>query len=542
MDRATLEPVPWCSVRVSQVGRRSVEARSDAEGFVRTATAFVPGTIELSLIGDVAPREPFPTACEVAASDRRLTTTDGTVLVDIGPTYRIGFDGPLEVASDGLTVRLIADARATEGVASTLRSDGGGTWTRFRRLELTDTPEALRWLEVRAPDGSWRARAPVASVIGRSADIVVLHIDRTGSVGGRVADEHGRPLETELFLSHLDSNGRTASTEHMESDADGMYEFGVLPAGSYALETGSGKFKPWRHTFELSPGGHVPLPVSLERELGDCRVSGTLRSTTGTYALPLTLSLESTRSDATRTLAIQHWTKTEGHYTADFEFEAVDPGPYRLRIHAGGGFDWAPAGLLVEAPAANLEIVCHDDVPTHALAFVVYDAVTSEPIPMFGAEVRVLARDGTERLSRQSSCTSRAPILSVRADSSPLEWSVRVPGYEPAYGSADAFEQADSGSPVWCADVRLRPGWGLEFCVLVGAGAAARPVEGARILLDGCTAGTTDARGLARVTALAAPARIDVRAENRRILAGDVDPGTGVLGPVITRATIWLSQ
>ncbi len=74
-------------------------------------------------------------------------------------------------------------------------------------------------------------------------------------------------------------------------------------------------------------------------------------------------------------------------------------------------------------------------------------------------------------------------------------------------------------------DVTLELGWGGR----VSAHGGGMPLEGVDVLLDGVSAGKTDARGLVVLSAASPPTRVDLVLEGYEFASGDYDPGSGQL-------------
>ncbi|MEM7310327.1 MAG: carboxypeptidase regulatory-like domain-containing protein [Planctomycetota bacterium] len=537
VDRLTLEPVPHCSVRLSQADRSDETCRSDADGWVEGRARFAAGAVELTLLGDDAPREAAPLAFQAFVAGEHLSSPDGSVAVDVGPTYRLDFESAPPVPAAQLALLLCGSDELTPGVPASLRESSRGPWVRFRGLQPADDPVSLCRLEARAPGGRWRASAEVRSLVGRQAEVVVLRPDGEALVRGRVEDENGTAVSAALFLTPLDAEPTARGTRWTKSNEDGLFRFEFLPPDDYVLELVDQRFEPWRAELQAVPGEESEQNIVLS-PASYGTVSGTLRSRTGAYDRPLSVVLERADGSFVQMLPIEAWEESAAGLSADFEFEGVRAGDYQLRLYASSEYAWELPDPPFRAPISGLECVCLDDVSTRAVGIRARDARTGAKIEVLSAEL-VLSDGEAERLHRMRAYRSDTVLIELPPGAE-LDWIVVAPGYRPARGNAAAFsEEADDTS---FATVTLEAGWGVELRILTGAGVAATPAAGARVLLDGRHAATAGDDGIARLEGAAAPERIEVKLGDHRIAGGDVDPLSGRLAPGLARGTVWLVE
>jgi hypothetical protein len=138
-----------------------------------------------------------------------------------------------------------------------------------------------------------------------------------------------------------------------------------------------------------------------------------------------------------------------------------------------------------------------------------------------GSQVQTFAKNGT------------ATVPSI-AGGMRFEWMLSAKGYVPGWGEETSFPNEGARRTL---TVELEPGWGTQF---LAVDAEDRPLEGARVFLDGEDQGGTDARGLLRVRRGERPAKASIVYRDWVLKRGDVDRKTSALKEQIWGARVVL--
>ncbi len=194
----------------------------------------------------------------------------------------------------------------------------------------------------------------------------------------------------------------------------------------------------------------------------------------------------------------------DGTLAIAFACEDLWPGRWLLTVSSLEPELWIPGVLELDAPVAGLQIWCRDRARRVTLAFRVLDAMSGEPLENWSAS----ALRQTPSADRGVLVHAGPLALEGFPVDSGLEWSLWAPGHAPAFGDERAFVASDDHN--WVAEARLRDGWGLRLLAL-GRDPAMRPLPGARVWLDGQSAGTTDALGRIDLWAPERPSGLEVR-------------------------------
>jgi len=219
------------------------------------------------------------------------------------------------------------------------------------------------------------------------------------------------------------------------------------------------------------------------------QVAGTISSRSGTWSETPVLELRSTADPRLRYRATVGFPKTRSFFglvvdpaqappVATFEFASVPAGSYELLAHSCAGYSWEPERTLVDRSASDLKLVLADDAEKTKLSFDVSAADGSPPSDpgvwlWIEGEMLRLGFSGPENLEV--------------ATGSSVSWLVVAEGCVPASGTCRAE------LPQQTVEVVLQRGAGLVVLALEPCG---KGVE-ADVLLDGRSAGSTDALGMA---------------------------------------------
>ncbi|HEX5708415.1 MAG TPA: carboxypeptidase regulatory-like domain-containing protein [Pyrinomonadaceae bacterium] len=193
-----------------------------------------------------------------------------------GRIYVVSCSGTKELARAGRDLefaRGVAAGRATPSIVGSVTRETRASITVFAKRQPLDDVEVVvegGGREARARTdadgnfslvglrpGTYKVRArtpshlrflytepvqPVAVAAGRCA-IVHFNVTSLATVGGRVVDHTGAPVETKISLVPLDEEGRPAEPVEgvieNHTDDDGRYEFGWVVPGRYLLAVNS---------------------------------------------------------------------------------------------------------------------------------------------------------------------------------------------------------------------------------------------------------------------------------------------------------------
>jgi hypothetical protein len=211
---------------------------------------------------------------------------------------------------------------------------------------------------------------------------------------------------------------------------------------------------------------------------------------------------------ATRRARLEPAQEPDGSTAIAFRFEAVPPGDYRLDVTSLVAEVWEPASQPIRAPADGLVVWCRDRIARVRLVFDVRDAQSGAPVEGWSASAlrQTVTPEGGVLLQAAQLSTDAFPI------DGRLDWSLVAPGYAPAFGDERHFAPEDEGT--WTVRVELRRGWAARV-VALSRDPLMRPIEGARVEVDGNFAGLTGTRGWLDLALAAAPRTLAVRWNGR---------------------------
>ncbi|MBI1381978.1 MAG: hypothetical protein GC161_12935 [Planctomycetaceae bacterium] len=538
--------------------RRIEEIVTDMDGQFVSEGGFEAGPLELALLdlpASVASRT-APSGFDEEVMEHRHTFDEQTppeaaeLRVGIGPTYR--FDVTLPTGMDvgefyatfpqklaGLReLHRTVSGDPASGMASLFGSvmkpdvlepnaplrQGEPVWARFRHPIRLLPPSAgtqeASILQVRSRDGHWSGSAPVRSLEGIEPELLKITLEPRGALEGTVLDGDGKPVPT-AWIQLMASSTASSPIHEVGADPKGGFAFRWLPEGEYELVVLTERYAASRTNVVVESGGTERLDIRLVADVPLGTVSGVLRSRTGQHrSKGAIVTLRALGTNDFFQFKSVRYRKRKGAYTADFVFEGVPHGEYELSIQPLDNLRWESRAMRISSPAEGLEFVAEDDVPTFDLAFRAIDALTGSPIEERwvrlwygepGDEVRLTAHWETG-------------IFAKVSEGVPLHWVVRAEGYRVATGNET---QMRMDGDLRVIEARLERGWGQTFLVTTREQA---PIEGAELLVDGRSAGTTDAKGFVSMNLDAKPQRLEFRYKDWVVVWGNVDPGAEGFG------------
>jgi len=538
VDAVTREALPEFQLKVARRGRAPERVTTDAEGRFRARTPAPLGSVRAELVDSPELRRPraasiidLPThALDASVPLRELELAD--ISVDVGPTFHLTLP-PHEVPA-ALVARLEPDWRIDERSLQVLglgpdwnaapvryepTAAGSAPWVRFASAGPPPPAGGASWtLVLRDRAGLWTARASVP--VRRGVHAVVVEPEATGRLEGRVHDGSGVGLRG-AAVSLGTADGRAHATT---TDAGGEFELAWLPPGRHVLRVVGPRDAVLTQQVELVAGATTRTELTLVPPRAAAYVRGTLHSRTGTHRAPVTMQLRPVGEAALgRPLEPPRveWQKGADGWVGAFAFEDLAAGEYELTI-AGSpyGRAWKPARRRVTPPASKVEFVLQDDVALEHLGFVVEDAESRTPIERFSLVSHpILAGADAPGWFAHGSTATGAPAVTVAAGHA-FAWFLVAEGHRPASGTRAAFEEPDAPAELTAtAHVMLAPGWGA--CAVV-VGPSGQPLAGVEVLVDGATAGRTQAGGWLHLSRPAAPTAIALRHEGWELDRGNV--------------------
>jgi hypothetical protein len=271
-----------------------------------------------------------------------------------------------------------------------------------------------------------------------------------------------------------------------------------------------------------------PIAVQLAVEGGSIRVRVT--SDTGNFDSLFVMGLFAD-GEVVKSLRVE-WTGEPGRRLGTCEFKDLPAGSYHVTAvgpenKEGRSIEWEPR-RVVTTPPSVVEFKVHDAARSD-LVFRLHDGATGAAdltgydwYLEVGEQRRSGHRDDAEAVFLQLPQHRR------------LRWRIDKPGYQSVIGTEKDFgpEERNKGVLQRIAKVGMRAGWG--DVVRVTERDSKKPIQGARVLLDGEAAGVTDDAGLLQVTRPTPPRAIRVEREGWRAQGDD---GNRLGGE---RRSVWL--
>jgi RNA polymerase sigma factor (sigma-70 family) len=371
-----------------------------------------------------------------------------------------------EVLDEALTIRLrTGDLKVKE----TVKSSANGSFTSKRPF-----PRGFVLAEVLGPSGE--AACDCEGFFDPNSDEdMVLSVPWPNFVRGRLVDPAGRPLkdiEIHLLQSKIEHGLDRGSPK------EGVFSVTGLGLGPCTVIVRRG-FE--RHAFSTTvargPNELDDVIVPFRERVGPIR--GRLRSAYGNPNGNLVLT------DLASGVTYQTEAGGDSKGGAEFEFEEVPLGNYRLTLFAYDGLRYADRTRFVRPPATDIEFVAVGE--SRPLQFRALDGENE-----LGAEARVLIAGNW--------CS-----LDLSCEPADVErWVLVAENHRPASGRTVESTQVD---------VRPEPGWGCTLFFKEGSGGAYPEEKGAlsgvEVRADGVLVARSDADGVALVSLPHEPGKLE---------------------------------
>lgn len=514
-DEATHLPLPdfrleFEVVGDAQVPDRRAQAVTDAQGEFRCEGPLAVARALVRFV-DRAGRKRAPPPWTLELEDVRKGVLD--LAVPCGPTYLLAAS-PREVDLAAVDVRLVARNPREKGKGPNAGEwepvrAGEKPWVRFAPVRSSENVERL---EARSRDGLWWASAEARVASGLAPGVTLLSFEARAVLDGHVRDGEGHALaDVDVRLDANDAAGSPVR-RNARTDAEGHFRFEHLAPCAGRLLASSLRHVPSATGVTLISGQET----RCELVLAPLAVAGAIRvrveSESGQYDPPfsLRLTLEDDPAAAAGGERFERrvparWALEEGRKVARFEFPGLPAQSYRLQVEKDDFLAWDPTRLSLRPPAEDVLIRIADGVPNAGYAFRVRDAQTGEVLPLLHLALEFPA---SRMPSRRLDVHDDAIFLGHVPLERPIAWRLDCAGHAPAVGNQSAFEIVErrGASEVRVCELQLQPGWGEYYQFLDARNRSA--LAGARVLLDGREAGTTDVRGCVLVRAREKPAAV----------------------------------
>lgn len=530
LDERTREPVGRYRLTLQGSRNEQEEVFTAADGSFLTSRPFEAGevTLWLSELG------------ETQTLDHQGQGEAHELLIPVGPLLLFDLEGPADMAVEDLAVSLVDaaepvlrwHARAVEqgwtdlledapskasafgfplGGEAFVRTDGDPAWVRLPPLDPHELPAQGPggYAVLIADDGRHLAGVGHTPALGSTpGSRIRVSLQPFCDLAGTVATHDGAPLRGALVSLRGPGLGSGLACV-TERNGDFHCE---APLGTYELGVESLHGSLRRSVTLEDKEASVSLLLDAVEGM---QVAGTISSRSGTWSETPVLELRSTVDPRLRYRATVGFPKTRSFFglvvdpsqappVATFEFASVPAGSYELLAHSCAGYTWEPERTFVDRSATNLELVLADDAQKTALSFDVR-AADGRPLPDPGVclwiegEMHRLGFSGPENLEV--------------ATGSSMGWLVVAEGCVPAAGTCRAE------LPQQTVEVVLQRGAGLVVLALSPCGEG---VE-AEVLLDGRSAGSTDAFGMAALALRGDVRSVHLRCAGWETASAEVD-------------------
>lgn len=555
-QRNTNVPIPDFTIELNSAGGKDTVI-TGKDGRFTTSVAFETCHIGLLLID-----HPARGASSFADQPIRLehqhvavrgeSVPEALFETDIGPTYRINVTLPAGMQEDDFFATFSAPSPGwTRGIFETIAEDpnsqralfygaamnpmefevkaslrsGAQRWVRFRApiVDLSgDHADAeLRALHLRSYDGLWAGFALINSVSGEYPETLSIELCGRGTINGRVlSDLDGTPV-TGAWIRMSSANNEPHPVAEVGADMNGFFSFQWVPVGNYRLIVQSGRYRDWETAFSLGIGETKKVEARAVSTFQSGTISGAMRSRTGrNHAGGATITLRGIEDPNFQLSKTAVYKKTEGQFVAQFSFEKLPRGLYRLKLEPRDNRCWSPAMKTVAVPRDAVDFICEDEAATFDLAFQSIDAETN--VELGNSWIIVWHGRGEEerRLIRD---LESGHYLGV-SEGDPLHWMVRAEGYRLAWGEATRFEE---NGPLRIVRVRLVSGWGQVFKITTPE---REPIQGVEVLVNGARASVSDSGGRAILDLDKKPERLEFIRAGLRVSWGSVEPAEDGFG------------
>lgn len=540
VNSATLEVLPMFDVELIAANGGITRATSDEQGYVPIGAPRAVQSIQfVDTPGLALTWKRVPPV--LIDWDNAAVSPAIAIKVPAGPTYLVDVSLPSGLRETDFTATLEGPsgggASMTSDAHAPLRG-GGDAWVRFGPLHPAPTggPPWTLWLE-NASEG-WRGSEAVSSIIGLYPAPVKIRLERMGVVSGRVVSASGDPLSGAAAFLRRVGVAETVNEIFSPVSSAGQFSFRRVLPGNYIVGAVCTGFGNGEQNLTVTPAEEHTVELRLQSKASVGSVSGELRSATGSYTLPVTITLQS-EAGSLPVLQTAEWRSVDGQKVAPFKFENIPVGKYVLSIFPGGGFPWDRQELRCHCPSSDALFTCRDDVTLIPVVVHVFDAESGSELPSMWS-YHEIAIDGV-RVGAGSVGPQRSgsALLSIVPSRTHVTWIVGAPGYVPAYGDESSFLLSESNSNLFMMNVRLVRGWGMEIAVKDSTRGGAGIPE-VMVFLDDKSYGATRADGTIRLQATTAPRVIRLKHNDLSIVAGDVNPDGSLGSTFVVRGNVWM--
>lgn len=514
-------PVPAYLLAVT-IGSDSIgDFESDEAGVVRLP---VPAATSRLGIRALDARE-FP-AEWAALENVAVKGGKATVTVDVGPQIQLRLVG----AAARVGVAYVASLVAADDHAAIcfdlpqsahVRADPArGCWVRFHPRANPDLRRAREWrLSIASLDGAAFGATSFGTVAPATIPEIEVTLELGGAVRGRVVDVANAPVAQAIVAFYPDGFVLGGVFSQAVSDSRGEFLVPSMPARRFEVLAQAPGFSVKRSSFTVAGAATTDLALILEPQPAGGPVAGKIEGYSSDANAACQVLLKPKRgAQPALSVTPKLRSREDGSTFGTFFFPLVSEGDYEVSIDSAIPGRFEPQVIEVRPGATNLEFRLRSDVAPTSFGF------QADP-RCEDLEVRVRFADG--RRSVIHGAASGEAAFQLMDPDSKFEWVCSRPGHRPVRGDQSAFVLArkDVAGATRLAVVRLERGWGCLLRVRHGES----PAEGAAVLIDGIEVARTDAAGLADVSALDAPRRLEVaRGSLRGRIEGATSPGVAV--------------
>jgi RNA polymerase sigma factor (sigma-70 family) len=511
VDSQTGDPVPDCMFELTHGGRVD-SLHSDMLGRFSSDVVIDDGELVVRAVDEnVAGSIGFGTKTDYRAPQAGI---DGEVrlAVLVGPSWRLHFVGAPDLDPASCEAALMHGRSLRFSATANVRA-GDPPWVRFPSWITSVLPPSM--LEIRSRDQMWAGSIEVEAIPGAHGIVDVRMVAR-GKVTGVIRGPEGEPVaQAHVRIAPRDSIRVDDAIAWDDSGGNGRYAMGGLEPGAYALHVQADGFGELERPVEIIGGREVTLDVTLGQTVALGPVRGIVRSQSGRLGVTR-LSAILVPSDGSRWRTTRVEVESRGaDDLGKFSFDAVPLGEYTLKL-SPSAFDWSPTSTHVTVPATDLEFTYMDLESRQDLALDVVDRETGAKLERYSLQVQF-----ADSSMAGTGANPAANILRAIPSTRSFLFFVVAPGHQPFVGDDTSFGPKHETSSL---RIELDRGWGARFRVEDGR---MNPIPGARILLDGTFAGTTDASGVLVVRRANAPVRASVVADGYDYDWGSIDATTG---------------
>ena len=519
LDRYGGEPIAHFQVSVNLRGREPVELVTDADGFFATEEKYSKTRYSLGLIDHPrSPKPHGPSRARVSHDPARETPEEFRVVV--GPRYELELvdeDGTACANPESFDAFLYHDEplalalpSGEEALRAPVRSDGG-IWTRFRDRHCDKVlPGGPWWLEVRSHDGTRGGGARIESLHPGEAP-VRIRLETRCVLTGRIVDQEQVPLGKAAL--RLKQSSDLEWHHAIFAEEDGTFRFANLEPGDYELTVCDPRARGRRLVVPLKrDAADEGNDILVDRFPSTEVLTGRIRSRSGEYEGVGEIIFEALDKELfARPRVTLEWEALEGDsLVADFELEVPVGERYRVRLDTLDMFAW---GAIGEASVSDSPAEFTLDDRTQLFEITILDEASGEPIEEAETALNLgLYNDWIDGSYVELPGMPTAIALSA------FSWCVSAPGYVPVFGDLGDFTQSEER--VQSLVLKLRRGWGTRFEIYDRR--TLRPLSGVDVLLDGVSAGKTQAGWFdARLPEI--PRTLDLKLDGWRWVGGSLD-------------------